>query len=259
MAGDSPKSIFTSTPNFRDIGGLVGEAGQRLRPGRVYRSGSLAELSNDEWRDFSRLGVRLFVDLRSPGERATHIIPWPDPAPEICPLEVLPDVRAGGTAIMQQLLDDADGSWTRALLLRNYASMPSDFAPSVGRFFSALTDKGDAAAIVACTAGQDRTGFVIALLLSALGVAEDQVMADYMLSYPHLDTDRVARFIAKTLGGEDERAPSAAAMQSLRVAPEYMAAAMEALRRDYGDVGRYLARHGVTDDVMQRVKSDIFE
>lgn len=251
--------IFPTVPNFRDIGDLRTQDGRRVRPGRIYRSGSLADLSSDEWQRFGALGVGLFIDLRSPGERALQRIPWPEPTPRTVPLEVLPDVRAGGEALLRNLLDDGDGSWTRELMVGNYTGMPADFAPWVMRFFATLAELQDAAAIIACTAGQDRTGFTVALLLSALGVSEADILDNYMASLPHHDADRVGRYIAKALGEEGLRPPPAPALHALRVNPDYLASAFDALREQWGDVDGYLAANGVTDAMREQLSARLLE
>ena len=45
-------------------------------------------------------------------------------------------------------------------------------------------------ALVHCSAGKDRTGIVVALVLAALGVPDEVIAADYALSARYLDPER---------------------------------------------------------------------
>ena len=51
------------------------------------------------------------------------------------------------------------------------------------RFFAILAEGSPPVALVHCTAGQDRTGFVCALLMHLLGVPKQQILEDYVLSF----------------------------------------------------------------------------
>ena len=54
--------------NFRGVGGVPGLGGAVVRPGVVFRSGSLDGLTPLGWEQLTSLGVRTVIDLRSPAE-----------------------------------------------------------------------------------------------------------------------------------------------------------------------------------------------
>jgi len=62
-----------------------------------------------------------------------------------------------------------------------YAVFPRLLAPSLKAMFQALLE-ARTPLVVHCSAGQDRTGFAVGVLLSLLGVARDTILADYHLS-----------------------------------------------------------------------------
>jgi protein-tyrosine phosphatase len=62
-----------------------------------------------------------------------------------------------------------------------YRNFPTLLAPQLKLVFQALL-RQQTPLVYNCSAGQDRTGFVTAMVLSALGVSRDQIVADYHLS-----------------------------------------------------------------------------
>ena len=100
------------------------------------------------------------------------------------------------------------------------------------------------AAIINCAAGKDRTGTVSAVLLAALGVPEDQILADYAAS-----TERIVAiltklgFMAGAGSGEHD-----ADVQSQSTPPELMELVLRRVARDFGSVAGWLELNGWTAD-----------
>ena len=79
--------------NFRDIGGLVGADGRRVRTGRVYRSDHLNDLSDADLGVIGALGLRAIHDFRldSEVERQPSRLPTDPPIDVIrCPTGDVP-------------------------------------------------------------------------------------------------------------------------------------------------------------------------
>src|SRR5690606_29570226 len=62
-----------------------------------------------------------------------------------------------------------------------YRTMPQSLKPQLRLYFDQAIN-GEAPLVVNCSAGQDRTGIASALMLSALGVPREVILADYQLS-----------------------------------------------------------------------------
>jgi protein-tyrosine phosphatase len=155
--------------NFRDIGGYPAAGGKHVRWGRIYRSGATAMLTEQDLTAVKTLGLTEMVDLRSDEERV------------LAPTRVdgVP-YRAVGYSLVA-LLDPAKPITGDARMHEVYAQMPTLLKPQMKLVFEALlAGKGPVA--YNCSAGQDRTGFTSALILSALGVPRDVILADYHLS-----------------------------------------------------------------------------
>ena len=89
--------------------------------------------------------------------------------------ELAPHLQAGAAAMTAER--------ARAAMLKSYAGMPfrSRMLPVLARYLELLAES-DGPVLIHCMAGKDRTGFAVALLHHALGVARDDLMADYLLT-----------------------------------------------------------------------------
>jgi protein-tyrosine phosphatase len=97
-----------------------------------------------------------------------------------------------------------------------------------------------------CSVGKDRTGVVAALLLFALGVPEETVYADYMLSNDYLALMREEQI--KKLGREHTG-------PVWEVQREYLEAALAAVRDSYGSIDSYLEKAiGLTEKMRTELK-----
>ena len=166
--------------NLRDLGGYRAAGGRRVRTGRVFRSASLAHLTKADLARFGSLGIRTVCDLRGvrEGGRAPSRLPGQD-APEVVPLPIEPWVGASLRDLLRR--EQATGEGTYALLQTAYAAYAGEHLPRYRALF-ALLGEGDGRLplLFHCSAGKDRTGFGAALLLTALGVPRETVMADYL-------------------------------------------------------------------------------
>lgn len=226
---------------FRDLGGLPTEGGRRLRAGRLYRSDALAAPVAEDRALIGSLGLRFVCDLRSAAERrARPCLDWLSPAPRVLHLELAPALDAGTAAMSAELYRARSATAARALMRRTYEVLPSACAPRLGELFGALR-AGEIPALIHCSAGKDRTGFAVAMVLCALGVPRPAILADYLLAArpEHIARahTRTAEVMQLVLGEPLEHA-AVAAMSS--VEPELLDASFAAIEREHGGIEAYL-------------------
>jgi len=162
--GGDPRWIELSGPrNMRDVGGLTTKEGLRIRPGILFRSSRLAEATEEDCAHLRSLGLRTVLDLRSEGE----IWVYPD-AP--CILE----------SVNYKPLPIVIGSF--ATLEETYLDIVNTYAPSIAGVFKDIADPHNLPILYHCTLGKDRTGITTALLYLLLGVDQETIMSDYLLS-----------------------------------------------------------------------------
>ncbi|GIW05743.1 MAG: protein-tyrosine-phosphatase [Dehalococcoidia bacterium] len=222
--------------NLRDIGGYPTRDGRHTRWGTVYRADSPHRLTVDGRRFLIEKGVRAFIDLRRPSEMATAPYAFDADGLITVALPIFDDAPATGPRSLEEvyrhmLIERQD---RLALILRRLAdSLP---------------------AVVHCTAGKDRTGIVIALVLSLAGVPDELIAEDYALTSA-----------AQSDGYWDEARQRAAAagipweeyQQLLICPPELMLSTLAFVRDEFGDTLAYLRRAGLTDDELARLRAAI--
>jgi protein-tyrosine phosphatase len=166
--------------NLRDLGGLSTKAGRSVRRGFLYRSGALAQLSAAQIAAIRVLEIRSVVDLRSNGERAIHPTPWEDIG---CRHYFHRDHHPSGGGDLNEILSDESltAPAAHALMIRVYERLAFEHIEVLRRLFQTVAT-GEGPFLFHCTAGKDRTGVAAALILSALEVPREAILADYLAS-----------------------------------------------------------------------------
>lgn len=222
--------------NFRDLGGYRTDAGRTVKWRLMFRSDTLASLTDDDVDTVCDLGVTTACDLRYGDER------------EIEPSRLLGHDRVEVLALglnarpdasfLDSLMVDMDaGDVARTYLTENYRQYPVRYADAYRTIFRRLIDGHRV--VIHCTAGKDRAGTAAAMLLSALGVPRETVFEDYLLTNRYWD--RGNRVPA------DMDPETVAHVFSAR--EEYLSAAFETIDRQFGGIEAYLSDHlGLDDD-----------
>ncbi|MCK5155888.1 MAG: tyrosine-protein phosphatase [Spirochaetales bacterium] len=226
--------------NFRDMGGIGTSSGKVVKSGLLYRSGRLTYLTCEELQFLTELGISKIIDLRSHDEIAAH----PDRIP--CNADYLPvyaEIPDFSLEAIIQLFREAaaDRADTEKYIISSYRKMPNLLGPLFRELFTIFTSPAYVPTLIHCTGGKDRTGLFAALFLYALGVEDDVIMEDYLMS-GHTGDDLV--HTAERYSGSFRKFGVDVSPEIthplLTTKPEYLQAALDAIRREYGSVVRYL-------------------
>ena len=236
--------------NFRDIGPIVAGDGRRLRAGVIYRSNGLFELTKNDLEILDRLRLRVICDLRSDRERLRS--PTAFPAGRVIRLAHLPidaDARANSLSFWASLAAQPDETGVRQAMLSVYHDFPAAFAPVLSRLFDFLIEPDTTPIVVHCHAGKDRTGFASAMILWALGMPLETIMADYLLTNERIEVISDSALTESTISKLIERRLgvrlNAAALRTFSYASaDYLMAAIESARDEFGSIDLYLERVG---------------
>ncbi len=212
--------------NFRDLGGYAGQGGQSVRWRRLFRSDHLAGLTQEDTQALGELRLARAFDLRGRLESAAQSYALPDVRYHALPIEPTVVQRAQEMARAGQ---EMTAPIARRLMQDTYRAFVSDNAEQFAALFAHLLED-DTPLVFHCTAGKDRTGFAAALILRALGVADDVVLHDYLMT-----NDLYRRPAA--VGGS---APQEVLDVIWRVQADFLEAAFEAVQRDHGGLDNYL-------------------
>jgi protein-tyrosine phosphatase len=236
--------------NFRDLGGYPTLDGRSVGWRRIYRSDGLHRLTQkDVTRLRDELGLSDLVDLRSSAELALdgrgrlesepmafHHVPLFDGER---PSAFSPELKS---RLEQMTLAD------------RYFGLAETAKGPIARVI-AIVAEAKGGAVYHCAAGKDRTGVISAILLSALGVPEEFVVADYALSQRNLDAIIERLQASEGYKNMFEALPP----DTLHAEPETMVVLLARLRSRYGSVVGYLESAGIGADVLERLRASTLE
>ncbi len=207
------KIAFTGIPNARDLGGIQTADGREIRKKRLIKSGCISGATEEDIDLLlNKYKVKLIIDLRTDTERKA--------IPEICvekdvtfvwnPLymeniqgllftktdrEVIEN-HLEALFILNKQADETTGYAMEAV--RKMIKAPDFDADQymacmyrkfinnqiiqkqIKQFFGMLMNKRGGSILWHCSAGMDRTGMLAALLMYALGVPKERIIADYV-------------------------------------------------------------------------------
>lgn len=246
--------------NLRDLGGYTGADGRRVRYGRLYRSDSLAKLTDADLALVERLGIRAIHDLRTAGEieRAPHRLPEGADVRQVrhAPPE-LEQAMAGIIDFVQGLLD---GTFTMAeagdRLDGSYLSTLTQSQRMFGSLCNAIADEEHLPALFNCQAGKDRTGIAAALVLRLLGVDDDTIVEDFALSNRYR-LDRRMGALDNELAKRN--LDPALVQRFVRVDPAQLIATLERIDAEFGGTEGYLTGGGMDAAVPARLRELLLE
>jgi protein-tyrosine phosphatase len=230
---------FSGPKNFRDLGGYQSSDGYSLRWNLLYRSDSLHRLTQDDQRYLSALLLDRIIDFRAEYEKNEE--------PDCLPKNT--DIRV----VEIPILDASTRIWyeSRREFLKNLKKIDPDqylvqtnielagrFTPEMSQFMRELLSSDGRPILFHCAAGKDRTGFAAAILLRILGVSQEIVLEDYLLTNQYyLPAFRWSIKFAQLVKGKQFAAVVQGFMQAK---PNYLGAAFETIDREYGSFENYV-------------------
>lgn len=232
---------FDALDNFRDYGNYATAAGGHVRHGRLYRSAHHAGVSEADLQRLAAIDFGVVIDLRRPVERRRQPSKR---AANFTGAVIESDLDEAGEAPHITFLKTADltPESGRRFMTETYRQLP--FAPAhldlFARYFRAVAES-DRPLLIHCAAGKDRTGMLAALTHHLLGVSEDDLMEDYLLTNTAVDLEARAPVIAEQLKAFTGRTASHDAVVAfMGVEADYLHAAIKAMTERHGSVDIYL-------------------
>ncbi|MFD6161150.1 tyrosine-protein phosphatase [Nocardia sp. NPDC060256] len=235
---------FERLHNFRDLGGYPTEDGQTVRWGRLFRSDSLGKLRDADVARFLDLGITTVIDLRYPWEvDAKGRVPQHE---SLVYHNLSIEHRPYDQAALGPEIE------TGPFLAERFMEVATDGVEEIRQALQVIAE-ADGPTVFHCAAGKDRTGLLAAVVLSLLGVPEEQIIEDFALTElaaERLVADWHSAYPDKVLTWPGYgRAPA-----------EVMRLFLAALAAEHGSVRGYTTKLlGVDDDLVAALRRNLLE
>lgn len=219
--------------NVRDLAGTHTSDGRVIPDRTLVRSGEHSTLTEVGQSAFRSYGISRIIDLRGLDECAVRPSPFAG-EPWYTSLPV------------QAAIGDADS------LLDLYYLLLKRSAATFAGAVAAIASAPPGAVVVHCHAGKDRSGLVVALALSAAGVSNEEIVADYALTETDVRSIELNEVLIAKLS---DRAKRADLQDWLGARPETMLRTLDHLDTTYGGVETYLrGPGGLSDEQLARLR-----
>jgi protein-tyrosine phosphatase len=230
------------THNLRDVGGYLTTDGRITRWRRLLRADGMHRLTEEAQRTLLATGLRTIIDLRRPRET-----------------EHQPNVFATATTVRYRhmpLYQVVMGDHDERTLGEIYRWIVDECQPQIAAVIRLLAEPDALPGLVHCTAGKDRTGVIIALLLGAVNVPAETIIADYTISAENLR----GAFTEETRQRVAAAGLNWATYQRLLISPEeFMHDLLAYLDTQYGGVQPYLRTIGIDGEELAILRDMLTE
>ena len=227
--------------NLRDLGGIPTKSGKIVGWNKLFRSENLSQLTQEEWKVLMNRGVQTVIDLRS----ASELEAFPDNAPNPivhvhCPLQKA-QIDSKNT------VESATKAFERSLG-NEYCSMVLDTPKLLVKAVTKVVEGlKNGSVLYHCTAGKDRTGVLSATLLRILGADNEDIIADYQISFTH-NTNGINKYIERYDNYEK-------LLPIMRSDPEHMIDLLKCF--DEVDIEKHLIKHGLDKELIDTLRDNI--
>lgn len=189
MKPEDTRIAIPGTNNVRDLGGYPAADGRAVAPRTFYRSEVLAQPSGSEFTaiwdaahsaHYEALGVRTIIDLRSAHEVESTPSAWAlATGAEVIELPIAEGGEGSDTHFFRRIMDGEMAGFDADDMARFYIEALERRSEVFAAAVRVLAVADHLPALVHCSAGKDRTGILVALVLEVLGTPREVVVQDY--------------------------------------------------------------------------------
>ena len=264
--------------NTRDLGGIRSEDGRHIKAHRLIRSGALFSSTKEDRKILlSEYNLKTIVDFRTEAEK--NLKPDPDmkgityinnPILEEETLGITREKEGtgDGNTVEKELIAKIQmtGGTPLGYMNENYKNLITNpYSRCQNRkFFDILLNHKEGAVLWHCTAGKDRVGVGTILLLSALSVPREQIIADYM-KVNDFNKEEVDKLMSDLMSRPDIcKQPDRKELEAIRllftVDRSYADVIFETMEQEHGSTDVFLREEmGLTDEKRKYLKDKYLE
>ena len=229
--------------NFRDFGGYRTSDGRQVKWRTLFRSGALSMLSDEAKAGFGELNIAVICDLRKADEATRSSTP--DLPPFDCKRNI-PIEQASNKMLREAMMDSNKTASDRiGFAIETNRELARNHHKEYRQLFEILLET-DGGFLLHCSAGKDRTGFGAALILATLGVDEETIMEDYLLTNQAQCLQDFTESTLRRFYGEHIDDASMEVIGGVR--QEFLQAALDEVKVLHGTIAGYLEEIGIDEN-----------
>lgn len=231
--------VWPDLLNARDLGGLSTHSGKATEWRQVVRADNLNKLAPAGSAALIAYGVRTVIDLRDPRELAQFPNPLAAAPPQGVVFVNVPLISASEWEAIRDPVEMAKGYVLTAQLSH----------ANIAKAIAAVADAAPGGVLIHCHAGKERTGIVVALLLSLAGVPDDAVAEDWIASDLYLQP-----LYDEWLANETDPAIRAKRAEGFITRADQILDVLTHVRRTHGSLEEYLVAGGTGREQIDRAR-----
>ena len=234
--------------NLRAVQGYA-VSGGRMRPSRLYRSGAW-ELVSERGRAWLDANVRTVLDLRHPDEVASAAASRRGPPPA----GLVPHSIFRADLSMTEFVNELNALSGDGISSDRYLDyLHLGAADRFARAVELLADESSYPVLVNCTAGKDRTGLLIAIVMDLIGASDEDIGTEYARSNAGIDgLIAYLKGVGRVPQGADAEIRARMATPAHRIRQF-----LDGVRNEYGSVRALLQNEGVTDSTLKALQQHL--
>ena len=226
--------LLENIVNFRDLGGYPSKYGC-TKFGRFIRCGTVSRPTDNDIEILKKLNISTVVDLRGDFEFNDQN-------------NALERLTKSINHISLYEMNVADAKNIKMTLGEVYEFIVDNYRENIGRALKVVAEAPEGAVLYHCFLGKDRTGIFTLMLLTIAGVDEDDIVADYQLTYTYLEN--YIRTHADSLWDTN-----AEMHYSL---PQTMRTLIAYIKDKYGSVQNYIHSTGIADEDVEKIRKKFY-
>jgi len=253
------------THNTRDIGGYQSGDLSIIREGQIIRSDMLSRLTEKDFQKLEAIGLKTVIDLRTHKEHEELPTVWKgDNPPQFFHFPV-GDSKNEWFAAQREMMKRNRFTREQSLehMVNGYQTFAEEAKSSYQQVMEVVLDESNWPVLIHCSAGKDRSGIAVALILEAIGVNRETIMEEYLLTNKFSRIEEKAAFLSRQskemkLGGRSSRGiPPSAWLPIVGVDAKMLEAFYASVDEKYGSIDAFLAELGVDQDARKALAASL--
>lgn len=243
--------------NFRDLGGYATQDGRSVKWGHLFRSGTMNRLTPADYEHLAEIGIRTVIDLRTATEQKAEPNDWCRIAGVTYWSRDHEEVFGNINEMIARGIESEEQA--HQIMVGGFRHLPFQQSEAYAELFRRLA-ASEVPLAFNCTAGKDRTGGAAALVLSALGVPDETIAADFNMTERAIDLMKVFHADPDDPNSRDFKQIDMSKMAPMGSAhPDFVTAFLDSIKEKCGSVANYLSDLGITGSDLDSIRHELLE